>query len=780
MTERVEIPIQGMSCASCVARITTGLKAEPGVADVSVNLASEKATVDFEPGKTTAPALVTAIEKLGYRAGTRRLTLRIAGMHCASCVGRVESALRAVKGVLRADVNLASEKAAVEAVGGIDGAALIAAARAGGYGAEIEEGIASETKPEGGAWRLPAAAAGAAALMALSMDEMLLGHGRHLVADPPLRWILLAIATPVQFLCGWPFYRGTFAVLRHFAADMNTLVAVGTSAAYAVSVAAVMGSGHGYYFETSATIIALILLGRTLEARARRRAGDAIRKLVALRPRTARVVVDGAETEVPVENVKAGDRVRVRPGEKIPVDGVVDDGASPVDESMVTGEPIPVTRRAGDPVTGGTVNGAGSLLFRATRVGSETLLAQIVRLVDEAQSKKAPVERLADRVAGVFVPIVLLIATATFAGWWLARGDVSAGFLPAVAVLVIACPCALGLATPTAVMAGIGRGAERGILIKGGEALEVAHKLRTVVFDKTGTLTEGRAAVVDVLSLHPDLLPLSAMAEKRSEHPLGAAIRKFVEDKGSPFPEPDDFFAYSGSGVEGTAGGRTALLANEPFLTGRGIDVAPARAFADRHRAAGRTVVLAAIDEKLAGAFAVADPLKPTAREAVELLGRRGLAVAMLTGDNAATANAIAQEAGITRVFAQVLPKEKADRVRELQASGPVAMVGDGINDAPALATADVGIAMGTGTDIAAEAGQITLVRGDVRGVAAAIELSARTLRTIRQNLFWAFGYNAAMIPLAAFGLMNPMLAALAMAFSSVSVVMNSLRLRRV
>ncbi|KAF0246075.1 MAG: Cu2+-exporting [Planctomycetota bacterium] len=709
-----------------------------------------------------------------------RISLALKGMHCASCVGRVQDALRAVPGVTRADVNLATERASVEAPG-IDADALVAAVSGAGYEASVVEAGAPPAAGEasGGDLRLPVALAGAAALMVLSMDEMFLGHGKHLVHDPPLRWILLAIATPVQLWCGWPFLRGAIASARHLAADMNTLVAVGTWASFLVSLAAALGHGHGLYFETAATIIALILLGRTLEARARRRAGAAIRKLMELRPATARVVVGAAESEVPVERVRPGDLLRVRPGERLPVDGEVVEGESPIDESMVTGESMPVTRRAGDPVTGGTVNGSGSLLFKATRVGAETLLAQIVRAVEEAQSRKAPVERLADRAAGVFVPFVIFAAAATFAGWWIAKHDSAAGFLPAVAVLVIACPCALGLATPTAVMAGIGRGAEKGILIRGGEALEVAHKLKTIVFDKTGTLTEGRPEVVDVLTLNPDLLPLALAAEKRSEHPLARAIVRFAEIKTSGSPEPDDFFSYSGSGVEATVQGRTIVVGSPEFLAGRGIAVAPAEAFVKRHRAEGRTVVAAAREETLLGAFAIADPVRPAAREAVASLKRRGLAVAMLTGDNAVTAESVAKQAGIDLVIAQVLPKEKAAKITELQSAGPVAMVGDGINDAPALATADVGIAMGTGTDIAAEAGHIVLVRGDIRDVETAINLSARTLRTIRQNLFWAFFYNLVLIPAAALGWLNPMLAALAMAFSSVSVVMNSLRLRR-
>ncbi len=707
-----------------------------------------------------------------------KVSLSLKGMTCASCVGRVQGALRAVPGVTRADVNLATERASVE--GAADPAALVKAVIDAGYeAAVVAEGAPASAAAERADLRLPVALAGAAALMVLSMDEMVLGHGKHLVPDPPLRWILLAIAAPVQLWCGWPFLRGAIAAARHFAADMNTLVATGTWAAFGVSIAACLGHGHGFYFETSAVIIALILLGRSLERRARRRAGAAIRSLMALRPTTAHVVVNGVESDVSVERVHAGDLLRVRPGERLPVDGLVVEGESSIDESMVTGESMPVTRRAGDPVTGGTVNGSGSILFKATRVGSETLLAQIVRVVEEAQSRKAPVERLADKAAGVFVPFVLLAAAVTFAGWWIAKHDPAAGFMPAVAVLVIACPCALGLATPTAVMAGIGRGAEKGILIRGGEALEVAHKLKTIAFDKTGTLTEGRPEVVDVLTLHPDLHPMALAAERRSEHPLARAIVRFAANKTSGAPEPDDFFAYSGSGVEATVQGRSVVVGSPEFLAGRGLDVAPAEVFMKRHREAGRTVVVAALEDRLLGAFAIADPVRPAARDAVASLRRRGLDVVMITGDNRTTAETVAKEAGIDLVVAQVLPKEKAAKIKDLQAAGPVAMVGDGINDAPALATADVGIAMGTGTDIAAEAGHIVLVRGDIRDVETAINLSARTLRTIRQNLFWAFFYNLVLIPAAALGWLNPMLAASAMAFSSVSVVVNSLRLRR-
>jgi Cu+-exporting ATPase len=707
----------------------------------------------------------------------RRFTFKVQGLHCASCVGRLEKALSDVPGVSRARVNLATEKAFVDTQDpGLASEALVEAARKAGYQASPDGTAAPAPAAEG--LRLAVCAVLAAALMALSMDELLLGHGRHLLPDPPLRWILLALATVAQTWGAWPFIRGAAASARRFAADMNTLVVTGTFAAYAVSVAACFGRGGAYYFETSATIIALILLGRTLEARARRRAGEAIRSLAALRPRTVRLVKGGVETDVPAESVAVGDVARVRPGERIPVDGEVVDGRSPVDESMVTGEPMPVVRGTGDPVTGGTVNGAGALDVRATRVGADTLLAQIVRLVEEATARKAPVERLADRVSGVFVPIVLLLAAATFAGWWAYAGNAAAGFLPAVAVLVIACPCALGLATPTAVIAGLGRGAERGILIRGGEALEAARGLKTVALDKTGTLTAGRPEVCDVFRIHAELMPRAGAAARRSEHPLSQAVLRKAQSEGA-VPEPAGFMSFTGAGTQAGVMGAMTLLGSEEFLVSRGVDVSPARVFSDRHEGEGRTIVHCAAGGRLAGSFAIADPVKPTSREAVAALRARGLEPVMVTGDAAATAKAVARDVGIERVFARVDPKGKAEKVKELQAAGPVAMVGDGINDAPALAAADLGIAMGGGTDIAAEAGQITLVRGDLRGVEQAIELSRRTLRTIRQNLFWAFAYNVAMVPLAALGKLNPMLAALAMAGSSITVVMNSLRLRR-
>ncbi|MBM3284993.1 MAG: copper-translocating P-type ATPase, partial [Candidatus Aminicenantes bacterium] len=614
--------------------------------------------------------------------------------------------------------------------------------------------------------------------------------------------VLWVLATPVQFVIGWPFLKGAWASFRRRHADMNTLIAVGTLAAYGYSVAATLfpssferaGIRPEVYFDTSAFIIALILLGRWLEARAKGRASEAIKKLAGLQPRTARVLRDGNETDIPIEEVRVGDVIVVRPGERIPVDGVVEEGRSSVDESMVTGESMPAHKTAGDEVIGATLNKTGSFRFRATKVGKDTTLAQIIRLVQDAQGSKAPIQRLADVIAGTFVPVVISIAILTFVLWFDFGPSPSLTFalLNFVAVLIIACPCALGLATPTAVMVGTGKGAENGILIKGGESLESVHKVDTVIFDKTGTLTKGEPEVTDIIPLgdisEDRLLALAAAAEKFSEHPLGEAILKKALERGLSLDEPADFRAVEGQGIEALVGGRKVAIGNARLMADLGVAPGSLEGKAEKLSAEGKTVVFIAAQGKPAGIMAIADVLKDHSEEAVAELRELGLEVIMLTGDHRRTAEAIARKAGIERVIPEVLPGDKVSRIKEIQEAGRrVAMVGDGINDAPALARADVGMAIGTGTDVAMEASDITLIGGDLRAVAAAIVLSRKTIRVIKQNLFWAFFYNVVGIPVAAgalypfFGLLlNPIVASAAMALSSVSVVSNSLRLRRV
>ncbi len=804
---RLEIPVTGMSCASCSARIEAALGSVEGVDSAGVNFADARATVVYEPALVKPSDLVAKIEELGYGVATSTVELAIEGISCASCAARIEQALRAAPGVVRAAVNMASHHARVEYLPEVIGLpGLRKAVASAGYKVVGEDASGAPGDPERAfrekEYRDLKSGVIAGAVLGLLIFLGSMGHWfpwvPSFLRDPYVLW---ALATPVQFLLGSRFYRGAWGALRHRAADMNTLVAVGTSAAYFYSAIATVLPGlfhragvmPAVYFDTSALIIVLILFGRMLEARARGRASDAIRRLAGLAPRTARVVKDEGEADVPIEDVATGDLILVRPGEKIPVDGVVLDGSSAVDESMITGESLPVAKGPGSEVIGATVNRSGSFRFRATKVGKDTVLAQIIRLVREAQGSKAPIQRLADVIAGYFVPIVIAIAVVTFAIWY-AFGPaprLTFALLNFVAVLIIACPCALGLATPTAVMVGTGRGAERGILIKGGESLETAHKVDTVVFDKTGTLTRGEPEVTDLVALEPfsgdDVLRFAAAAERRSEHPLGRAVVRRAAEKGLDLAEPSDFQALEGLGVSARISNRDVLIGSPKMMAERGVDAGELVPTADAFAAEGKTAVFVAVDGRAAGLLAIADTLKDGAAGAVERLKRLGLEVIMLTGDDRRTAEAIAREAGIDRVIAGVLPGQKADEIRRLRSEGKtVAMVGDGINDAPALALADVGIAIGTGTDVAMEASDITLIKGDLDGVASAIALSRRTIRTIRQNLFWAFIYNVVGIPVAAGALypffhvlLDPVIASVAMAFSSVSVVSNSLRLRR-
>ena len=736
------------------------------------------------------------------------LVAPVRGMHCAACVGRVERALSAVPGVERASVNLATERATVSydparaSVQALQAAVAaagyeLAEPRAGDAPVDDAEQAARDAEQRRQRHRLIVGAVLSAPVLVGGMSHLLPWVPAAL-RDP---WVLLALTTPVQFWVGWQFHRGFLHDLRYRNASMATLVSVGTNAAYFFSVAVTLWPHafpqHGAitYFDVSAVVITLVVLGRWLEARARGRTSEAIRRLVSLAPRTARVVRDGAELDVPTAEVRVGDFVRIRPGERIPVDGVVTEGASSIDESMLTGESLPAEKTPESKVFAGTVNQTGSFIFRAARVGSETALARIVKLVADAQGSRAPIQRLADRVAAIFVPIVLGIAVLTFFAWWAFGPPPSAlyALTSAVAVLVIACPCAMGLATPTAIMVATGRGAELGILVKSATALELLDRVNTIVFDKTGTLTVGRLAVTDVVSELGDgaagdeILALAAAAEQGSEHPLGAAIVARAKGRGLALPPIAEFATVPGQGIDAMAPDGRVLLGNRTLMDARGIDVEALVPRARALAAEGKTAVYLALGGRALGVIAVADALKPEASEAVAALTRRGIDVAMLTGDSRPTAEAIAAGAGIERVLAEVLPEDKASEIVRLQDDGrKVAMVGDGINDAPALARADVGIAMGSGTDVAIEAADVTLVGGDLRGVVAAVDLSRRTIRVIRENLVWAFGYNVVLIPVAAgvlypiWGvLLSPILAGAAMAFSSVSVVTNSLRLKK-
>jgi Cu+-exporting ATPase len=815
---RIDIPVTGMTCASCVRRVERTLSKKEGVTEAGVNFAAEKASVAYDPTATGPGELIRAIREAGYDADVREAAFGVKGMTCASCVGRVERALEKVPGVVGASVNLASERATVEYLAGEAGLRdLEEAVEATGYGVVRGEESSVEDSREREYGKLKNDFLLAAALMAL----VLLGSLPHMLGfmlSVPVGWLnvgLLALATPVQFWAGRRFYRGAWGALKHGQANMNTLVAMGTSAAYLYSAVAALapqlfagGMAH-VYFDTSALIITLILLGRLLEMRAKGRTNEAIKRLVRLQARTARVVRDGEEIDVPVEDVEVGDVVVVRPGEKVPVDGRVISGESAVDEAMITGESIPVTKQKGDEVIGATMNTSGSFHFTATKVGKDTALSQIIKMVEEAQGTKAPIQRLADRISGIFVPVVIGIALVTFFVWW-SLGPAPAftfALLNMVAVLIIACPCALGLATPTSIMVGTGKGAESGILVKGGEALEGAHRLTTIVLDKTGTLTRGRPELTDVVAINgipeKELLRLVASAERGSEHPLGEAIVRGAKGRGLSLADAEEFETVTGSGVRARVEGREVLVGNRRLLDDHGISEDGLVLRGDELARSGKTPMFVAVDGVPAGLVAVADTVKEESGEAVQRLHSLGLGVAMITGDNRRTAEAIARELGIDRVLAEVRPEDKANEVKRLQAEGErVGMVGDGINDAPALAQADVGIAIGTGTDVAIEAADLTLISGDVRGVARAIQLSKATIRNIRQNLFWAFAYNVALIPVAAgvlypffaggtvpevlhpifgeYGFLNPVLAAAAMALSSVTVLSNALRLRRV
>ncbi|WP_218014953.1 heavy metal translocating P-type ATPase [Teichococcus rhizosphaerae] len=787
----VDIGIEGMTCASCVGRVERVLKQVPGVSGVSVNLATERARVAFAGPPDTA-AVARAVEEAGYDVPVSEFDLNVQGMTCASCVGRVERALKQVPGVIEAEVNLATERTRVTAArGAVSVDQLVAAVQNTGYeaspveqaGSPAEEADAAAARSRRDLFRVVTAAALSAPLL-LGMVGHLLGAEWMM----PPGWVQLALATPVQFWLGWRFYVAGWKAARSFSGNMDLLVALGTTAAWGLSVYGLL-TAHGdhapaLYFESSALIITFVLLGKWLEARAKGQTASAIRALMDLRPDKARLRRGGAEVEVPLAEVRVGDAVVVRPGERIPVDGRVVEGGGSVDESMLTGESLPVEKVVGAKVTGGAINTDGLLVIETTAVGAETTLARIVRLVEGAQASKAPIQRLVDRVSAVFVPVVLGIALVTFVGWWAVTGDATAAILNAVAVMVIACPCALGLATPTAIMVGTGAAARHGILIKDAEALERAHAVTTVAFDKTGTLTEGRPEVTDVVPVEgtgaAEVLRLAAALQAGSEHPLAAAVRRRAEGV-TPLATMN-FRALAGRGVSGAVEGRSLVLGNRRLLEENGLAgdaLAPAASDLEE---SGRTVSWLAETAptcRVLGLIAFGDSVKDSARGAVDRLHRQGIETVMLTGDNRGAAAAAARSLGIDKVVAEVLPEGKAEAVAGLRGEGRVvAMVGDGINDAPALAAADVGIAMSTGTDVAMHTAGVTLMRGDPALVAGAIDVSRRTYRKIRQGLFWAFVYNLVGIPLAALGLLSPMVAGAAMALSSVSVVTNALLLR--
>lgn len=800
---RLTVPVSGMSCAACAARIQKELQEISGVNEAAVNFATAEATFLLSPDQAEEEQLVRGIERIGYGLRTAETTLVIRGMSCAACVSRVENALKEIPGVIDATVNIATRLATVRHLH--VGVSLLTGAAAGaGYDATVPEESATgedgdratERKDRRSAWvRFGVAAVLSSLIMGVGMAHKI--HGTPF-SSREVHLLLFVLATPVQFWCGWRFLRGFWSGLRHGTADMNSLITVGTLAAYGYSVAGVLapasvaGAGQpvNVYFDTSAMIVTLILLGRVLEIRSRGRTTEAIRGLMDLRPQTACVIRDGEESLVSLDVVAVGDLVRIRPGDRVPVDGVVQDGRSSVDESVITGESMPVEKRAGSRVLGATLNGTGSFTFEASQVGAETVHARIVRMVRQAQGSRAPVQRVADRVAGVFVPVVFGIAAMTFALWWFAgsgSGDPHA-LLNAVAVLIIACPCALGLATPTAILVGTGRAAELGVLIKGGDVLESAHRLDTIVLDKTGTLTTGRPAVTDLVTAgsctETELLQWASAAERGSEHPLGEAIRNAARERGISTDDALEFEALPGLGIRAKKAGRTILLGNRRLMQSHASLPDDLDTRATRLEADGKTVLFVAVENQVEGLIGVADVLKPDAVGVVSDLKSLELDVILLSGDHPRTARAIAEQAGIAQVVAGVMPDEKAARIATLQAGRHrVAMVGDGVNDAPALATADVGIAVGTGTGVAIETADITLVSGSLSGIETAIRLSGRTMRTIRQNLFWAFAYNVLLIPVAAFGLLNPlggpMVAAGAMALSSVSVISNSLRIRR-
>ncbi|WP_420812888.1 heavy metal translocating P-type ATPase [Peribacillus acanthi] len=795
------LQITGMTCAACAVRIEKGMNKLDGVMEANVNLALEKATVKFDPAKTNVQALQNKVRDLGYDVVSEKVELDIIGMTCAACSTRIEKGLNKVAGVSKANVNLALEKATVEYDPSVVTVQqMIKKVESLGYEAKVKEEGKQQNVADLREKEIENQKGKFAFSLILSIPLLwaMVSHFEftsfiylpEMFMNP---WVQLALATPVQFIIGKQFYVGAYKALNNFSANMDVLVSLGTSAAYFyslyLSIQSIGSDAHmvELYFETSAVLITLIILGKLFEAKAKGRSSEAIKKLMGLQAKTATVVRDGVELEVALEDVLVGDILYVKPGEKVPVDGEIVEGRSALDESMLTGESVPVDKTVGDSVIGATINKNGFLKIKATKVGKDTALAQIIKVVEEAQGSKAPIQRLADQISGIFVPIVVGIAVVTFLVWymWVDPGNFAEALEKLIAVLVIACPCALGLATPTSIMAGSGRAAEYGILFKGGEHLEMTHRITTVILDKTGTVTNGTPVLTDVIlaegQQEEEFLSLVGSAEKQSEHPLAEAIAAGIKNKGIPFQGVEHFEAIPGFGIKAVVNGNELLVGTRKLMIQNHIDVENKLDQMTALEKEGKTAMLVSIDGKYAGIVAVADTVKETSKQAVKRLKDMGLEVIMITGDNKQTANAIAAQVGIENVIAEVLPEGKAEEVKKLQSQGKkVAMVGDGINDAPALAIADIGMAIGTGTDVAMEAADITLMRGDLNNIADAIFMSKKTISNIKQNLFWAFGYNTLGIPIAAIGLLAPWLAGAAMAFSSVSVVINALRLQRV
>ncbi|HOV27021.1 MAG TPA: heavy metal translocating P-type ATPase [Pseudobacteroides sp.] len=800
MIRKESYRVTGMSCAACAARIEKIINKLPGIAKVNVNFAVEKATVEFDDVSVDSDKIIEAVKKLGFGfekevvQENSSIELKISGMSCAACSAKIERKLGKTEGVIKASVNLATEKANIQYdPSKIKASDIIKIIEFLGYKAKKAQEMAADREKEQREKEIKRlrfeliASAILSSPLILAMVAMLL----HIdIAFLHNEYFQLAVATPVQFVIGFRFYRNAFHALKAKSANMDVLISLGTSAAYFFSIYNAFFVPHGegmmkeLYFEAAAVIITLILLGKYLEAVAKGKTSEAIKKLMGLQAKTARVIRNGVEEDVSIEDVVVGDIVVVRPGEKVPCDGKVLEGNSSVDESMLTGESLPVEKKVGDIVIGATINKFGTFKFEASKVGKDTALSQIIKMVEDAQGSKAPIQKIADRVSGIFVPAVVGIAVLTFLIWYLVVGDFTSAMISAVSVLVIACPCALGLATPTAIMVGTGKGAENGILIKGGEHLETAYKLNSIVLDKTGTITKGEPEVTDVVILgsmsKDEIMKLSAISEKSSEHPLGVAIYEKGKSVYGNLSDPDRFEAIPGRGIKSVIGNNEIYIGTRKLMAQIGLDTTDIEATIAKLEDEGKTAMIMSVNNKIEAIIAVADTVKEHSKEAIEELQKMGIEVYMITGDNKRTADAIAKQVGIKNVLAEVLPENKAEEVEKLKRQGKVVgMVGDGINDAPALATADIGMAIGTGTDVAIEAADITLMRGDLRSIPTAIRLSKKTMSKIKQNLFWAFIYNIVGIPFAALGYLSPVLAGGAMAFSSVSVVTNSLSLKR-